>query len=149
MTLIHLNDPNLTCSLTLVLVRQKGQNSLVLIAGGNRGINIWTFCNFLAYNRSGRYDTCFPRRFFLHCCQNVLIKCIPGERGRKGCLVWAKRRAMRFTSQRNRCQCVFQQQGLLGTFSSSVCLLRLLAGPTAAHHPDPKSLKKSGTAEMD
>lgn len=33
-TLIHLNDPNLRCSLTLVLVRQKGQSSLVVIARG-------------------------------------------------------------------------------------------------------------------
>lgn len=33
-TLIQLNDPNLRCSLTFVLVRRKGQSSLVVIAGG-------------------------------------------------------------------------------------------------------------------
>lgn len=101
MTQINLNDPNLRCSLTLVFVRQKGQNSLVLIDGGNHGINIWTLCNFLAYLHSGRYDTCFPRRFYLCCCPNVLIKCIPGEGRRNSCLVWVKRRVRCFMSQRN------------------------------------------------
>lgn len=83
MTQIHLNDPNLRCSLTLVFVRQKGQNSLVLIAGGNHGINIWTLCNFLAYWHSGRYDTCFPRRFYLCCCAECVDKMHPWRRKEK------------------------------------------------------------------
>lgn len=104
--------------------------------GGNHEINIWTFCNFLAHSHSGKYDTCFPRRFYLRCCQNVLIKCIPGGRGLKSCMIWVKRRGQRFMWQRNGCWCYAQKdrtvkmwikRGLLGTstplilFACSYC----------------------------
>lgn len=114
-------------------------------SGGNPEIDIWTLCNFLAYRHSGRYDTCFPRRFWLRCCQNMLMKSLPGDSvasaGSIGSVCRRETHGNAFL--------IFQTQSKRWNGKKKFDLNKNFRtcpvcwpGPTTAYHPDPESLKK-------